>query len=69
MSILGYFTPPATPTPVIKMDELCALLGRHRQTVYRWVSEGELPPPLRTPSGRLIGWNRDDIMTFLKHQT
>lgn len=69
MNILDYFNPPADPTPIMKMAEICTLLGRARQTIYRWVSEGELPPPLRTPSGRLIGWNRDEVMMYLSSKT
>lgn len=69
MSILDYFSPPAAPTPIMKMAEICALLRRSRQTVYRWVSEDELPPPLRTPSGRVIGWNRDEVMMYLSNRS
>ena len=69
MNILDYFSPLAAPTPIMKMAEICARLGRCRQTVYRWVSEGELPPPLRTPSGRVIGWNRDEVMLYLSNQS
>ncbi len=68
MSILDYFCPPAAPTPIMKMTEICTLLGRSRQTVYRWVNEGELLPPLRTPNGRVIGWNRDEVMKYLNNQ-
>lgn len=69
MNILDYFSVPAAPTPIMKMGEICTLLGRSRQTVYRWVSEDELPPPLRTPSGRVIGWNRDDVMVYLSNRS
>lgn len=68
MAINEYFRPIAAPVPVLKMAEICALLGRSRQTVYRWISEDELPLPLRTTTGRLIGWNRDEVMKYLNNK-
>lgn len=65
MSILDHLNPPTAPTPVMKMAEMCALLQRSRHTIYRWVDSGELPQPLRTAKGKLIGWDRDEVMVYL----
>jgi predicted DNA-binding transcriptional regulator AlpA len=34
-----------------------------RSTVWRWVAEGRLPPPIRM--GRVTAWRRSDIANLL----
>ena len=39
---------------------LCELVGVCRSTVYRWISEGYFPEPVKI-SERSVGWKIDDI--------
>ena len=45
---------------LMRIGEVCELVGVCRSTVYRWVSEGSFPEPLRI-SERAVRWNIDDI--------
>lgn len=68
-NILHFLLQPAPePFSIIKMDELCRLFGCSRMTIYRWMAQQKLPLPLRHDSGRLIGWNRQDIDRMLRHR-
>lgn len=36
-----------------------------RATVYRGISAGTFPPPIRlTPAGRRVGWRESDIVSW-----
>ena len=45
---------------LIRIGEVCQLVGVCRSTVYRWVSEGSFPRPINI-SERAVRWNIDDI--------
>jgi len=40
---------------------VATLLGVSVRTVNRWVAEGELPPPIKTPGNGVRMWRRRDI--------
>jgi excisionase family DNA binding protein len=46
----------------IPAEDVAALLGIHRSTVYRWLDQGLIPPPRRI-GGRTL-WSRADIELF-----
>jgi prophage regulatory protein len=43
-----------------RIREVCDLAGVCRATVYRWVSEGAFPQPVRI-SDRAVRWKVDEI--------
>lgn len=45
---------------LIRISEVCDLVGVCRATIYRWVSEGTFPPPVRI-SEQSVRWKIDDI--------
>jgi excisionase family DNA binding protein len=50
------------PALWIPAEEVAALLGIHRSTVYRWLDQGLIPPPRRI-GGRTV-WARADVELF-----
>jgi prophage regulatory protein len=48
------------PGSLIRIREVCVLIGVCRATVYRWVSEGAFPQPVRI-SDRAVRWKVDEI--------
>lgn len=45
---------------LIRIGEVCGLVGFCRTTIYRWVSDGTFPPPVRI-SERAVRWRVDEI--------
>lgn len=52
----------AAPTQVtlLRLTDLCKMLGISRSTIYKWVSDGAFPRPLRI-SERAVRWPMDDV--------
>jgi len=57
----------ATPAPahleartLIRLSDLSESLGVSRSTIYRWISEGEFPAPVRIGE-RAVRWRSEDI--------
>lgn len=48
------------PGSLIRIAEVCELVGVSRTTIYRWVSEGMFPEPVRI-SRYAVRWNIDEI--------
>lgn len=48
------------PGTLIRIREVCDLVGVCRATVYRWVSEGAFPRPVRI-SDNAVRWKVDEI--------
>ena len=48
----------------ITAEEVAALLGIHRSTVWRWIDQELLPPPRRI-GGRTL-WLRADVELFAR---
>ncbi|MDZ7840406.1 MAG: AlpA family phage regulatory protein [Gammaproteobacteria bacterium] len=45
---------------MIRIGEVCDFVGVCRTTIYRWVSEGTFPSPVRI-SERAVRWRVDEI--------
>lgn len=48
------------PGTLIRVSEVCDLVGVCRATVYRWISEGAFPHPVRI-SERAVRWDVNEI--------
>ncbi|RME06876.1 MAG: AlpA family phage regulatory protein [Bacteroidetes bacterium] len=46
---------------MLRPAQLAELLGVSRSTIWRWVSEGRLPKPLKL-SRRVTVWRQDDVL-------
>ena len=49
---------------VIRLEEVCALVGLARSTVYAKVSAGSFPTPIRLGT-RSVGWRLSDLDRWL----
>lgn len=45
---------------LIRLADVCQLLGVSRSTVYKWMNEGVFPAPVRV-SERAVRWRSEDI--------
>ena len=45
---------------LLRIGTVCELIGVCRSTLYRWISEGSFPEPVRI-SERSVRWKIDDI--------
>ena len=45
---------------LLRLTEVCELLGVSRSTVYKWLAEGSFPVPVRL-TGKSIRWRRSDL--------
>ncbi len=50
---------------IIRIDEVSQLTGLARSTIYKKVSEGSFPPPVRL-GARSVGWRLTDIDVWLR---
>ena len=50
---------------IIRIDEVSQLTGLARSTIYKKVSEGGFPPPVRL-GARSVGWRLTDIDLWLQ---
>ena len=50
---------------IVRMDEVSKLTGLARATIYKKVSDGSFPPPIRL-GARAVGWRMSDIVTWLE---
>ena len=50
---------------IIRIDEVSQLTGLARSTIYKKVSEGSFPPPVRL-GARSVGWRLTDIDLWLQ---
>jgi prophage regulatory protein len=48
------------PGSLIQLKEVCGLMGVSRSTIYKWVSDGHFPAPVRI-GARAVRWNIDAI--------
>lgn len=48
------------PGTLIRISDVCEFVGVCRATVYRWISEGAFPEPVRI-SGTAVRWKVDEI--------
>lgn len=48
------------PGTLLRISTVCEMVGASRSTIYRWVSEGTFPEPVRI-SEKAIRWKVDEI--------
>jgi prophage regulatory protein len=61
---LGAGAEPDPPRPMlIRLADLCELLGVSRSTIYKWVSDGTFPAPLHVGE-RAVRWRMQDVETW-----
>src|SRR5690606_27544961 len=51
------------PGSLIRISEVCELIGVSRTTIYRWMTEGEFPQPVRL-SKYAVRWRIDDVESW-----
>ena len=57
----GHTPTAGNPSPaLIRLAELSKLLGVARSTIYKWMTEGSFPRPVRV-SERAVRWRPEDI--------
>lgn len=57
-----------TPQPeILRIDEVAAIVGMSKATVWRRVRSGDFPPQVRLggPNIRAVGWRRSEIETWI----
>ena len=57
-----------TPQPeILRIDEVAAIVGMSKATVWRRVRSGDFPPQVRLggPNSRAFGWRRSEIETWI----
>jgi excisionase family DNA binding protein len=52
------------PVGLLKIEQVAERLAVARRTVWRWLSQGKLPAPLRL-SKSCVRWRREDIEAHL----
>ena len=52
------------PALLVDVKEVAAVLGVSARTVWRLVSTGEFPPPIKL--GRLSRWRRKDVLRYVE---
>jgi len=60
--------PGFTDIQMVRPAQAAALLGVHRATLYRWVRDGALPPPVKLGSrtkNRCSAWRLGDLRAFI----
>jgi prophage regulatory protein len=58
----GNSAPPTHPSgALIRLADVCALVGVSRSTIYQWVSEGRFPQPVHVGE-RAVRWRIDEIV-------
>ena len=50
---------------ILRMREVCELTGLGKSTIYKKISEGSFPAPVRLGT-RAIGWRARDIHDWLE---
>jgi prophage regulatory protein len=56
----GESLPALKPGMLIRLADLSEMLGVSRSTIYRWVSEGMFPAPVKV-SDRAVRWRAEDV--------
>ena len=53
---------------MVRPAEAAALLRAHRATLYKWVKEGELAPPVKLGKRRHSAWRMSDLREFIERR-
>jgi prophage regulatory protein len=51
--------------PIIRRPELLEITGVSIATVYRWIAEGEFPPPVKLGRNS-VGWRESEVREWLE---
>ena len=54
---------PVRPGMLIRLSDVCKLIGVSRSTIYKWVAQGTFPAPVRV-SEHAVRWRIDEIQTW-----
>ena len=56
---------PATELSLlIDAAELARMLSVSKPSIWRWMAEGKLPPPIRI-TAQCLRWNREAVLTWI----
>lgn len=50
---------------LLSITQVCSLINRDRRSLWRWVTEGRFPQPLRL-NGRTLGWRQETYQEWLE---
>ncbi len=50
---------------LLSITQVCNLINRDRRSLWRWVTEGRFPQPLRL-NGRTLGWRQETYQEWLE---
>lgn len=59
---------PEKPLRLLRLKEVKMRVGLGRSTIYRWISEGRFPKPVRLGC-RSVGWLESTIDSWIKSRT
>lgn len=59
---------PERPARLIRIREVQYRTGLGRSTIYRWMSEGRFPKPVRL-GGHLVAWPEERIDLWVEERT
>lgn len=52
---------------LLRIGDVCRMIGLKRWSVYNLVRRGELPPPVKLrPGGRASAWRAADVIAFIE---
>ena len=54
----------AEPPLLIEAAELARMLSVSKPSIWRWMAEGKLPPPIRI-TAQCLRWNREAVLTWI----
>ena len=54
-------------TKLLKINEICSILGVSRSTIWRWVRNGTLPAPIAL-SSQQRRWTESDVAAFVRER-
>lgn len=54
---------------LVRLPKVIEFVGVGKSTLYKLISEGRFPPPVKIAGGRSSGWRLSDINTWLKSQS
>jgi len=49
---------------VLRVREVVSEIGVSKATLYRWVSSGRFPPPIKL-GARAVGWRREEVEAWV----
>lgn len=55
---------------LLRMQDVCAITGLARRTIYNLVKAGDLPPPVKIgPGNRVSAWRAQDVHAYVRSRT